>query len=114
MGFLVGLHLITSHPVKVLVNSLARSFGIDVDGKRPRLTSISLTQTWFISVTRLGTSQPHFQTIKKIDTGADTVTLTPYAAEKIDGAASVVLTTQYDTVQVFTNGTHWYRLDQAV
>jgi len=46
--------------------------------------------------------------IKKIDASVNTVTLLPDASETIDGAASVVLTTQYETVKVVCDGVNWF------
>ena len=45
--------------------------------------------------------------IKKIDATAN-VTIDGDGAETIDGAATVVLTGQYDTVQIRSDGTEWW------
>src|SRR6185369_17208968 len=46
-------------------------------------------------------------TIKKIDASANTVTIDAAGAETIDGALTVVLTTQYQSVTIQSNGTGW-------
>lgn len=47
-------------------------------------------------------------TIKKIDASANTLTIDADAAETIDGALTVVLTVQWQTVTVQSDGTTWY------
>lgn len=47
-------------------------------------------------------------TIKKVDASANTVTIDPNAAELIDGAATYVLTIQYQTITVVCSGTAWH------
>lgn len=49
-------------------------------------------------------------TIKKIDATANTVTIDADAAETIDGAATFVLTTQYESVTIQSDGTEWWIL----
>ncbi len=46
-------------------------------------------------------------TVKKVDSGAHTVTLNGNGAN-IDGAATQVLSSQYDRVTVVCDGTAWY------
>lgn len=48
--------------------------------------------------------------IKKIDSSANTVTIDPNGAETIDGAATSVLTAQYQSLQIQSNGSAWYIL----
>lgn len=50
-------------------------------------------------------------TVKKIDASGNTVTVSQNAAEKIDGANTVVLAAQWDRLTVVTNGTDWFRID---
>lgn len=47
-------------------------------------------------------------TIKKIDASANTVTLTRSGANTIDGATSQVLTLQYESITIRSNGTNWF------
>lgn len=44
---------------------------------------------------------------KKTDSTGNAITLTPFNAETMDGASSIVLTQQYQTVQLISDGTNW-------
>jgi hypothetical protein len=46
-------------------------------------------------------------TVKKVDVSVNTVTVDANAAETIDGAATVVLSAQWDSVTIQSNGTSW-------
>jgi hypothetical protein len=46
--------------------------------------------------------------VKKIDAGANTVTADANASETIDGQATQVLTTQYQSMTLQSNGTAWF------
>jgi hypothetical protein len=46
--------------------------------------------------------------VKKIDASANTVTIDPAGAELIDGAATKVLTAQWDSIKFQSNGTSWF------
>lgn len=46
--------------------------------------------------------------VKKIDAGTDAVTLDGDGAETIDGAATLVLAAQWDSVAIICDGTAWY------
>lgn len=48
--------------------------------------------------------------IKKIDASANTVTIDGSGAETIDGATTNVLSSQYDVVQIYCDGTEWWVL----
>lgn len=50
----------------------------------------------------------HIMTVKKIDAGVGTVTVAPFAAETIDGAASVILVVQYQFTNIYSDGINWY------
>ncbi len=52
-------------------------------------------------------------TIKKTDSSTATITISPNAAETIDGASSEILRTQYQTIQLTTNGTDWFVLERS-
>lgn len=47
-------------------------------------------------------------TIKKTDATANAVTITQFAAETIDGVASVTLTVQYQSMSIYCDGTNWH------
>lgn len=46
-------------------------------------------------------------TVKKTDSSSNTVTLTPVLAQTIDGASTYVLSVQYQTIQIMSDGTNW-------
>lgn len=46
-------------------------------------------------------------TVKKTDATANTVTIDGKASETIDGATTLVLTAQYETKTIASNGTNW-------
>lgn len=48
-------------------------------------------------------------TVKKIDSGSNAVTVDGNAAETIDGAATVSLADQYDSVSLVSDGTNWVK-----
>jgi hypothetical protein len=48
------------------------------------------------------------QVIKKIDASVNTVTIDPSGSETIDGAATKVLSTQWESMMIQSNGTNWY------
>lgn len=51
--------------------------------------------------------------VKKTDSSVNTVTLLPNGSETIDGSVSVVLSYQYETVTVISDGTNWYQKTRA-
>lgn len=47
--------------------------------------------------------------IKKVDSGGPgAVTIDPAGAEKVDGAATLALAAQYDSVMIVCDGTNWF------
>jgi hypothetical protein len=46
--------------------------------------------------------------IKKVDSSANTVTIDGNSAETIDGAATYVISNQYTSVTIISNGSGWY------
>lgn len=46
--------------------------------------------------------------VQKINSNANTVTIDPNASETINGAATLVLSIQYQTVVIWCNGTAWF------
>ncbi len=47
--------------------------------------------------------------LKKTDNTANAITVSPYAAELIEGSTSDTLTTQYQTTEYITDGTNWFK-----
>ena len=48
--------------------------------------------------------------IKKIDASANAVTVDGDGAETIDGSATQILSSQYDSITVISDGTEWWIL----
>ena len=46
--------------------------------------------------------------VKKTDASANAVTVDSAGAETIDGATTQTLLTQYDSLEIVTNGTEWF------
>lgn len=51
-------------------------------------------------------------TVKKVDASVNIVTVTPDGAETIDTAATVVLTSQNDSVSLISDGTEWHKTSE--
>jgi hypothetical protein len=45
--------------------------------------------------------------VKKIDATANTVTITPDGSDTIDGQASFIISNQYDSISLMTDGANW-------
>jgi len=78
---------------------------VDCGAANKTITTPSNDQCFFVDA--LGKTIGKIFTIKKIDASAFTVTIVP-ASGTLDGAANVVLTTQYESVTIQTDGTNWY------
>lgn len=46
--------------------------------------------------------------VKKVDASGHTVTLDPAGSETIDGASTKVLTAQWDSISIFSDGANWF------
>lgn len=78
---------------------------VDCGAANKTITTPSNDQCFFVDA--LGKTIGKIFTIKKIDASAFTVTIVP-ASGTLDGAANVVLTTQYQSVTIQTDGTNWF------
>ena len=47
--------------------------------------------------------------VKKTDSSANTVTITPFGAQTIDGVANEVISAQYDSISIISDGANWYQ-----
>lgn len=57
------------------------------------------------------TSYPNYEVmIKKIDSSANAVTVSPHGTETIDGASSMTLANQNDAVRLRSDGSNWFSL----
>ncbi|MFD6113601.1 hypothetical protein ACFWG0_26310 [Streptomyces yangpuensis] len=82
----------TSQTVRVIDEVLL----VDASGGARVITLISAVAT------------PNTYTVKKIDSSGNTVTITAAGAETIDGAATKVLSSQWDKATVVPSGGNWY------
>lgn len=78
---------------------------VDCGAANKTITTPSNDQCFFVDA--LGKTIGKVFTIKKIDASAFTVTILPDSGT-LDGAANVVLTTQYQSVTIQTDGTNWF------
>jgi hypothetical protein len=78
---------------------------VDCGAANKTITTPSNDQCFFVDA--LGKTIGKIFTIKKIDASAFTVTIVP-ASGTLDGAANAVLTTQYQSVTIQTDGTNWF------
>lgn len=78
---------------------------VDSGAANKTITTPSNDQCFFVDA--LGKTIGKIFTIKKIDASAFTVTIVP-ASGTLDGAANAVLTTQYQSVTIQTDGTNWF------
>jgi len=53
-------------------------------------------------------------TIKKTDSSANACIIDPNASETVDGALTISLTGQYDSVTIQTDGSNWFRVGQQL
>ena len=58
----------------------------------------------------LASDGKHIYWIKKTDVSANTITVTRAGSDTIEGSSTKVLTAQYDTIQLISNGVNWYIL----
>lgn len=49
-------------------------------------------------------------TVKKIDGTANTVDVVPKGAETVDGSAPLSLSSQYEVVQIISDGDNWWKV----
>jgi hypothetical protein len=52
-------------------------------------------------------------TVRKVDASTHTVTVVPNGSETIEGAANVVISTQWNSVTLSNDGTRWYRTSSS-
>lgn len=61
-----------------------------------------------LTLPKLDTAYGKIFTIKKTNAGANNVTVDGFASETIDGAATLVWNTQYQTYRLFAGTTEWH------
>lgn len=61
-----------------------------------------------ITLPDAATFKGYYLNIKKVDSSGNIVTIDGNGSETIDGTATKVISTQYDSVTILSNGTGWY------
>jgi hypothetical protein len=80
-----------------------------IDAERDRIVLADATGGAFaVTLPAAANSDAAFYGVKAIDVSGGAVTVDGDGAETIDGAASVVLVTQYQSVFVMSDGTQWW------
>lgn len=87
-------------------STIAADGAVSVTVERINATGANITRT----LPDASTNQGRFFTIKKTDASAHTVIIACTGADTIDGAATVVLYAQYDSITVVSNGSGWDRI----
>lgn len=100
IGTNFGTHTVTNADYTIL----------DADGYRYILVSTGNTAR-VITLPAVATNTDRAITVKKIDSGTGSVTVTRAGSATIDGATTYVLTAQYEKVTVECDGTNWYILE---
>lgn len=77
------------------------------------LVSAALGNVNITLYTAVGNSGRKVRAIKT-DTTTNTVTITPFGGQTINGASTAVLSRQYDAIALFSNGTVWFLLYRAL
>jgi len=68
------------------------------------------TAAFTVTLPAAASSTDLLYVIKKIDSSTNAVTVDGNASETIDGAATVSLASQYDSVMIVCDGTGWYKV----
>lgn len=86
-----------------------------VEGDRDKLIRSDATSASFtVTLLAAATAGDGFQlAVKKTDSSANTVTIDGNASETIDGAATLVLSTQYDVAILACDGSNWHVVNSA-
>lgn len=87
---------------------------LDDDGYRTVVSETPLTVGRIVTLPTASANTDRIITIKKGDAGAFALTVDGEGAETIDGAATVALTSQYDSLTVQSNGTTWHELERRI
>ena len=61
-----------------------------------------------VTLPAVATNKGRLLTIKKIDSSANTVTIDGSGSETIDGDTTKVISSQYDSITIISDGSAWY------
>jgi|CXWL01.1.fsa_nt_gi hypothetical protein len=93
--------------VTVNTTLLDTDFTVEVDAAAGNIT---ITLPTAISQYDGGTSSGRIYNVKKIDSTANTVTITPQGGDTIDGLASIIISAKDVDYTLQSDGTRWIRL----
>lgn len=66
---------------------------------------------WKLSLPAASSHSGRVYVIKKIDSSGNKVTIDPNGSETLDGAPTVEITTQWQTYQIQSDGSNWYKIN---
>lgn len=86
-----------------------------VIGDRKKVISVDATSgNRTVNLLSAATAGNGYQiTINKVDASGNSVTIDPAGSETIEGAGTYILSSQYSSVQLISNGTMWFILSGA-
>lgn len=96
---------IEHHKLKSTVT--ASNTGFTLDGTMDLVTGNANSASYTITLPAAASHAGRIYTVKKIDASVNTVTLDGNASETIDGAATYVLGSQWESVTIVSDGTNW-------
>ena len=88
-------------------NAVAISDDYSLDRASTILLADSLTKDIVLTLPSASGYKGHKYLIKKIDNSVYTVTVNVSGSDKIDGTSSFVINTQWDSLNIFSNGSNW-------
>jgi len=89
----------TARSVTASTSVVSSDFAIIADSTAAAIT---------VSLPPAATANGRIFFVKRVNAGANNVTVDPFGSETIDGAATHVLTLQWHRVEIISNGTAWF------
>ena len=89
----------TARSVTTSTSIVSSDFAIIADSTAGAIT---------VSLPPAATANGRIFFVKRVNAGANNVTVDPFGSETIDGAATHVLTLQWHRVEIISNGTAWF------
>lgn len=89
----------TARSVTASTSIVSSDFAIIADSTAAAIT---------VSLPPAATTNGRIFFVKRVNAGANNVTVDPFGSETIDGAATNVLTLQWAKVSIISNGTAWF------
>ena len=98
-----------SNKIAVVVydNALTLNDDYSLNRSASIILADSLTKDIIFSLPSTAEYKGHKYLIKKIDSSVYSVTINASGSDKIDGESSFVINTQWDSLNIFSNGFNW-------